>query len=63
MEDSKNSNNKFLIIALALLLVGISIYTFYSSTKLNKLNDAIEVEKNEIASNLDSMIVNYEDAI
>jgi hypothetical protein len=63
MEDSKNSNNKFLIIALALLLVGISIYTFYSSTKLNKLNDAIEVEKNEIASNLDSMIVKYEDAI
>lgn len=63
MEDSKNSNNKLLIIALAVLLVGVSIYTFYNNSKLNEINDAIEVEKNEIAVNLDSMIAKYETAI
>jgi hypothetical protein len=63
MEDSKNSNNKLLIIALAVLLVGVSIYTFFNNSKLNEINDAIEVEKNEIAVNLDSMIAKYETAI
>lgn len=63
MEESKKSNSKFLIIALAALLVGISIYTFYNNSEHKKLTDAIEVEKNEIAVNLDSMIAKYETAI
>lgn len=63
MEDSKKSNTKFLIIALALLLVGVSIYTFYNNSEYKKLTNAIEVEKNEIAVNLDSMIAKYETAI
>lgn len=63
MEESKSSNNKFLIIALAVLLVGVVAYTIYNNGEHKKLENAIEVEKNEIATNLDSMIVKYEDAI
>lgn len=63
MEESKSSNNKILIIALAILLVGVVGYTIYNNGEHQKLEDAIEVEKNEIATNLDSMIVKYEDAI
>lgn len=42
MEESKKSNSKFLIIALAALLVGISIYTFYNNSEHKKLTDAIK---------------------
>ena len=63
MEDSKKSNNKFLIIALGLLLVGVVAYTIYNNGQNKMYKDAVEAEKNEIASNLDSMIVKYEDAI
>lgn len=63
MEDSKNSNSKFLIIALALLLVGVVAYTIYNNSQNKMYKDAVEAEKNEIATNLDSMIVKYEDAI
>jgi hypothetical protein len=63
MEESKNSNNKILIIALGLLLVGVVAYTIYNNSQNKMYKDAIEAEKNEIATNLDSMIVKYEDAI
>lgn len=63
MEENKKSNNKLIIIALSVLLLGALAYTFYSSSEHKKLTDAIEVEKLEIEQNLDSMIVRYEDAI
>lgn len=63
MEESKSSNNKILIIALAVLLAGVVGYTIYNNSQHQELEDAIEIEKNEIATNLDSMIVKYEDAI
>jgi hypothetical protein len=63
MEESKKSNNKILIIALAVLLVGTLGYTFYNNGEHKKLTDAIESEKSEIEQNLDGMIVKYEDAI
>lgn len=63
MEENKKSNNKLIVIALAVLLLGALAYTFYTSTEHKKLTDAIEVEKLEIEQNLDSMIVRYEDAI
>ena len=55
MEDSKNSNSKFLIIALALLLVGVVAYTIYNNSQNKMYKDAVEAEKNEIATNLDSI--------
>jgi len=63
MEENKKSNNKLIIIALAVLLLGALAYTFYTSTEHKKLTDQIEGEKLEIEQNLDSMIVRYEDAI
>jgi len=63
MEENKNSNNKLIIIALAVLLLGALAYTFYTNSEHKKLTDAIEIEKLEIGQNLDSMIVRYEDAI
>jgi len=63
MEENKKSNNKLIIIALAVLLLGVLAYTFYTNSEHKKLTDAIEVEKLEIEQNLDSMIVRYEDAI
>jgi len=63
MEENKKSNNKLIIIALAVLLLGVLAYTFYTNSEHKKLTDAIEVEKVEIGKNLDSMIVRYEDAI
>jgi hypothetical protein len=62
MEDKKN-NNKLIIIALAILLVGVLAYTFYINNNYKKVNNAIKDEKVEIEQNLDSMIVKYEDAI
>ncbi len=63
MEENKKSNNKLIIIALAVLLLAALAYTFYTSSEHKKLTDAIEVEKLEIEQNLDSMIVKYENAI
>jgi hypothetical protein len=63
MEENKKSNNKLIIIALGVLLLGALAYTFYTSTEHKKLTDQIEGEKLEIEQNLDSMIVRYEDAI
>ncbi|MBK5210122.1 MAG: hypothetical protein JJE44_11570 [Flavobacteriaceae bacterium] len=63
MEENKKSNNKLIIIALAVLLLSALAYTFYTNSEHKKLTDAIEVEKLEIEQNLDSMIVRYEDAI
>jgi hypothetical protein len=63
MEENKKSNNKLIIIALAVLLLGALAYTFYTGSEHKKLTDAIEGEKLEIEQNLDSMIVKYEDAI
>lgn len=63
MEEDKKSNNKILVIALAVLLIGALAYTFYSNSEHKKLTDAIEDEKSEIEQNLDGMIVKYEDAI
>ena len=63
MEENKKSNNKLIVIILAVLLVAVLGYTFYSGSEHKKLTDAIEVEKLEIEQNLDSMIVKYEDAI
>lgn len=63
MEENKKSNNKLIIIALAILLLSVLAYTFYTNSEHKKLTDAIEVEKLEIGQNLDSMIVRYEDAI
>lgn len=59
----KKSNNKTLIIILAVLLAGIIGYTLYNTSKYNKLTEEIKSEKLEIEQNLDSMIVKYEDAI
>jgi hypothetical protein len=63
MEESKSSNNKIPILILGVLLVAALIYTFYNNSEHKKLTDAIEEEKTEIAQNLDSLIVKYEDAI
>lgn len=63
MEQTKKSNNKIIIIALGVLLLAALAYTFYTAGEHKKLTNAIEEEKIEIASNLDNMIVKYEDAI
>ena len=63
MEQTKKSNNKIIIIALGVLLLAALAYTFYTASEHKKLTNAIEDEKLEIASNLDNMIVKYEDAI
>ena len=63
MEQTKKSNNKIIIIALGVLLLAALVYTFYTAGEHKKLTNAIEEEKQEIASNLDNMIVKYEDAI
>jgi len=63
MEENNKSNNKLIIIALAILLVGVLGYTFYNNGEHKKLTDAIEAEKSEVELNLDSMIVKYEEAI
>lgn len=63
MEENKKSNNKLIIIALAVLLLAVLAYTFYTNSEHKKLTDAIEAEKVEIGQNLDSIIVKYEDAI
>ncbi len=63
MEENKKSNNKLIIIALAILLAGVLGYTFYNNGEHKKLTNAIEAEKTEVELNLDSMIVKYEEAI
>lgn len=63
MEENKKSNSKVIVIALAVLLVGVIGYTVYNNNKLKKITNAIEEEKIEIEGNLDSMIVKYEEAI
>src|SRR5210317_2222207 len=63
MEEQKRTGNKALVIVLVVLLLGALGYMFYSKNEHKKLTDAIEEEKKEIAQNLDSMIVKYEDAI
>lgn len=63
MEENKKSNNKLIIIALAIVLAGVLGYTFYNNGEHKKLTDAIEAEKSEVELNLDSMIVKYEEAI
>jgi flagellar basal body rod protein FlgB len=63
MEESKKSNSKIIAIVLAVLLLGALAYTFYIKNDHKKITDAIEEEKAEIAQNLDSMIVKYEEAI
>lgn len=63
MEKGKKSNNKLIMIVLGVLLVAALGYTFYAASEHNKLTSAIEDEKLEIASNLDNMIVKYEEAI
>lgn len=63
MEENKKSNNKVIVIALAILLLGALAYTFYNNSEHKKLTNAIEEEKLEIEGNLDNMIVKYEEAI
>lgn len=61
--EEKKSNNKIILIALAVLLVVSLGYIFYSNSEHKKLTDAIEQDKEEIEMNLDNMIVKYEEAI
>ncbi len=63
MEENKKTNNKIIVIVLAVLLLGILGYTLYNNSEHKKITDAIEEEKLEIEGNLDSMIVKYEEAI
>lgn len=63
MEESKKSNSKVIVIALAVLLIAVLAYTFYNNKEHKKVTDAIEEEKTEIEGNLDNMIVKYEEAI
>lgn len=63
MEEPKKSNNKIVVIALAVLLVAVLAYLFYANGEHKKLTTAIEDEKMEIEENLDNMIVKYEEAI
>jgi aryl carrier-like protein len=63
MEEKKKQYNKFIIIALVVLLIAALGYTFFTLGEHKKLTDAIEEEKLEIELNLDNMIVKYEDAI
>lgn len=63
MEENKKSNNKVIVIVLAILLLGALGYTFYNNKEHKKVTDAIEEEKLEIEGNLDNMIVKYEEAI
>ncbi len=63
MVENKKSNSKIIVIVLAVLLIAALAYTFYNKNEHKKLTDAIEEEKAEIAQNLDSMIVKYEEAI
>lgn len=65
MEQKSNSSLVWWII-IGLLLIGLGglgFYTFKSQKEHQKITKAIEEEKNEIAGNLDDMIVKYEDAI
>jgi predicted RNase H-like nuclease (RuvC/YqgF family) len=62
-ENKKSNNNKLIIIALAILLVGVLGYTFYQNNEYKQITEAIEAEKSEIELNLDSMIIKYEEAI
>ena len=63
MTENKNNTSRIIAIVLAVLLIAALGYTFYNKNEHKKLTDAIEEEKAEIAQNLDSMIVKYEDAI
>lgn len=62
MEAAK-SNNKNIVIALAVILVALVIYLVYSNQQHKELTNEIEQEKVEVGVQLDSMIVKYEDAI
>lgn len=65
MEKKSSSSVKWWII-IGLLLIGLGGLGFYSyktQKEHQKINEAIQEEKNEIAGNLDNMIVKYEDAI
>lgn len=65
MEKKSSSSIKWWII-IGLLLIGLGGLGFYSyktQKEHQKINEAIQEEKNEIAGNLDNMIVKYEDAI
>ena len=48
MEENKKSNNKLIMIVLAVLLIVALGYTFYNNGEHKKLTDAIEEEKSEI---------------
>ncbi|MBS9768378.1 MAG: hypothetical protein KGV44_12700 [Flavobacteriaceae bacterium] len=60
------SNKLWFLIVIGLLflgLIGLGIYTFQAKKEHDKITNEIKQEKNEIASNLDDMIVKYEDEI
>ncbi len=63
--DTKSNNLWWWIIIalLALGLIGLGIYSFQTQKEHTKITNEIKKEKEEIASNLDDMIVKYEDAI
>ncbi len=63
MEESKKSSIKIFLIILSIVFICTVSYTIYSYFEHKKLTTAIEDEKLEIESNLDSMIIRYEDAI
>ncbi len=63
--DTK-TNKLWWWIAIAILslgLIGIGIYALQAKKEHDKITNEIKQEKEEIASNLDDMIVKYEDAI
>ncbi len=60
------SNKLWFLILIGLLflgLIGLGIYTFQAKKEHDKITNEIKKEKDEIASNLDDMIVKYEDEI
>lgn len=63
MKEKKQSKNKVIVIVLTILLLGALIFTFYNSNEYKKLTNELNLEKEEIQKNLDSLIVQYDIAI
>lgn len=62
----KNKSNLWWWIAIAILILGLAaavIFAFRTQEEHKKVTEAMQEEKNEIAANLDEMVVKYEDAI
>lgn len=63
MENNKSSNHKIIIGALIILLLGSLGYTYYNNGKATELQLLLTEQKEDIQTELDAMIAQYDDAI